>query len=157
MYPHLPPPLHSPPHPHARPFAEMPDFVANNLLFSFGDQQIVQERLSGLIRSLEEYVVMDRLCLLFCRFSRLLVRLACNLLCLWVAAVPCCAPVPSTAAAAADDLNVMQGTRACMAWGAPASLNTAGLLLPPPPRSWPCRSPYPWLRCPPCCEPSPWP
>ena len=54
----------------------MPEFVANNLLFSFGDQRLVQERLGGLIHSLEEYVLQDRLCLLFCRFCKLIVRLA---------------------------------------------------------------------------------
>ena len=54
--------------------AEIPEFVANQLMFSFGTKGVVQDRLTSLITSLSEYIPTDNTCYLFARFCKLLVR-----------------------------------------------------------------------------------
>jgi hypothetical protein len=52
--------------------SEFPDFVANHLMFSFGTKGVVQDRLTSLITSLQEYIPVDNTCYMFARFCKLL-------------------------------------------------------------------------------------
>ena len=45
----------------------------NHLLFSYGDKDIVQKRLTNLIVSLQEHADEDRMCYLFARLCKLVV------------------------------------------------------------------------------------
>lgn len=53
------------------PCDEMPDFVANHLLFNFGAKSLVQNRLTDLIVTLQEHAPRDRLSYMMVRFCRL--------------------------------------------------------------------------------------